>query len=151
MEGWVNVFEPDTNPENLDLANRSAAELIQADGRTFARISSNPGNSSNTVLIKVPRGIMETLKGEAATFEVMLRSSNDDSQQFAIFCEFKTMGSCGRKRFSARKQLEAYIFDVLVNDKSLTRNQEAHIAFNTDLALVGKALDLYSIRVRTGN
>ena len=147
-EGWVNVFEPDANPQDLDLANRSAAELIQADGRTFARISSNPGNSSNTVLVKIPRGVLETLQGEAATFEVMLRSSGDDQQQFAIFCEFKSMGSCGRKRFTARKQIEAYIFDVLVNDELIGRNQSAYMAFNTDLGLRGKPLDLFSIRVR---
>ena len=147
-EGWVNVFEPDANPQDIDLANRSSAELIQAEGRTFARISSNAGNSGNTVLVKIPRGVLETLKGEAATFEVLLRSSDDEPQQFAIFCEFKSMGSCGRKRFTARKQTEAYIFDVLVNEKMIGRNQSAHMAFNTDLALGGQPLDLYSIRVR---
>ncbi len=148
-EGWVSVFAADTNPENLDFANRGRVELIRAEGRTFARLSSNSGSTGNTILVKVPRGVMQSIRGKAATFEMVLRSVEDGGQQFAIFCEFGEMGNCGRKRFAATGQLKAYIFDVLINDTNLASGEDAYLAVSTDMDLAGKPVDLFSVRVRS--
>ncbi|MEM8748709.1 MAG: hypothetical protein AAGF28_00290 [Pseudomonadota bacterium] len=150
-DGWVSVFSADGNPEALEFADRGAVELIRAEGRTFARMASRAGSSSNTILISVPPGVMQTLRGKSATFEVILRATGEEGHQFAVFCEFGDMGSCGRKRFEARDQVEAFIFDVLVNDKDLAPGQSANLAIMTDVSLCGESVDLYSVRVRTGS
>lgn len=148
-DGWVTIFAPDVNPENIVTGDSAAAELIRKDGRTIARIASNAGNTSNVVRIKIPRGVMVPLQGKAATLELILRAPNSEAQQFTIFCQFAELGNCGRKRFTVGKRQENFIFDVLVNDTVLPEGTDAFIAINTDISLKGAAIDLYSIRVRS--
>ena len=149
-EGWISVFNPADDSANIDANGKGTADLFQDGERNFVRLASNAGSDGNYVRIKVPRGVMLPLRGEAATFEVMLKNNSDTPQQFALFCEFGDMGGCGRKRFRANDRIEAFIFDVLVNDTPLPENQDAYIRFNTDLGGNGKTIDLYSIRVRSG-
>lgn len=150
-DGWITAFDPSENSGNIDASGRGTADLFQDNNRTFVRLASNEGSSRNTVRIKIPRGVVLPLKGKAATFELVLKNATDTPHQFALFCEFASMGNCGRKRFKAEKQVEAFIFDVLVNDIELPENEDAYISFNTDLTGTGKALDLYAIRVRSGS
>lgn len=148
-EGWVSIFSPDANPEGIETGDTGRAELINVDGRQVARLASGSGENA-TIKVRVPRGVMETLRGKAATFEVTLAAEAGQAQQFALYCEFGEMGSCGRKRFRAKAEPEAHIFDVLINDTALEEGKDAFIAINTDIGAEGKVLDLYSIRVRTG-
>lgn len=143
---WVAVFSADTNPENIINRNEGQVQLIQSDGRTFARITSNPG-TDNRIRFVVPAGVMEQIKGRAATFEMTMQAV-DGQQQFSVYCEFGAMGSCGRKRFEIDGRMQPFIFDVLVNDTSLPANEQALLAVNTDLGGTGKGIDLLSIRVR---
>ena len=148
-KGWVSIFVPDANPENIDTGVGGRAELVNISGKQIARLASGKENNTN-IKIRIPKGVMETLRGKAATFEVTLAAEAGNTQQFALYCEFGEMGSCGRKRFRAKATPEAHIFDVLINDTTLGENEDAFIAINTDISASGKVLDLYSIRVRTG-
>ena len=148
---WATVYLPDGSSDALEYAGRGAVELVRSEGRTIARMASTAGSSANRILVEIPDRVMEQLKGEAATFELTLKSTEPDGQQFAVFCEFASLGACGRKRFNARDRFEAFIFDVLVNEGNLQPGERAYLAINTDVNLGGKALDLQSIRVRSGN
>ncbi len=147
---WIVAFSPDDNADNIVTEDRGKAELVQDGDRSVARLSSNRGSASNTVRIKVPKGVIEPLRARAATFEVRLKTNNIAEQQFAIFCEFGAMGNCGRKRFSAGKDEKPFIFDVLINDAQLAAGADAFLAINTDLSGGGNPLDMISIRVRSG-
>ncbi len=149
-EGWVSAFSPIDDSQNIDSSGRGIVELFQDGNQNFARLASNAGSTNNNIRIKIPRGIMQTLKGKAATFELVIKNSDDQAHQFAIFCEFGAMGSCGRKRFKVGKKAEPFIFDVLANDADLPENQDAYLSITTDLSGNGKAIDLYSVRVRSG-
>jgi hypothetical protein len=91
---------------------------------------------------------MLPLKGAVATFEVLIKSSDETAHQYAVYCEFSAMGSCGRKRFTATSKLEALIFDVTINNVVLADGEDAFLSFNTDLSGQGKAIDVYAVRVR---
>lgn len=148
--GWVSVFAPDTNADKIDTGDGGRAELVRVDGRDVARIASTGDGDDTTIRIEVPRGVMESLRGKAATFELQIAGGSGESHQFAVYCRFGDMGECGRKRFRARERLEPYLFDMLVNDASLGDGETAHIAIDTDIGEGGQSLDLYSIRVRSG-
>lgn len=149
QDGWVTVFEPDADAENIDTGNGGRAELVAIRGRQVARLASARSENS-TVKIRVPAGLMESLRGKAATFEVVLSSEDQQDQQFALYCEFAGLGQCGRKRFQSKPTPESYIFDVLINDAPLNEGENAYIAINTDISANGRLLNLFSIRVRTG-
>ena len=149
-EGWISAFAPLDDSQNIDASGRGTADLFQDGNTNFVRLASNPGSTGNTLRIKIPLGIMETIKGRAATFEVIIKNASDKVHQFAIFCEFAEMGTCGRKRFKVGKKVESYIFDALINDVDLPQGKDAYLAINTDLSSQGKAIDLLAIRVRTG-
>lgn len=148
--GWVTIFAPDSNPENIDTSSGGRAELVRVEGRAVARIVSPDRGDDRTIRIGIPRGVMESLRGKAATFELQIAGPDDAAQQFAIYCEFSVMGECGRKRYRARAQAEPYLFDMLVNDASLPEGEDAYLAIDTDIGEGSAALDLYSVRVRTG-
>ncbi len=147
--GWVSIFDPASDPESIETGENGRAELVSLAARQVARLAS-AAETNSTVKIRIPRGIMETLRGKAATFEVTLAALPGQAQQFALYCEFSEMGNCGRKRFRATPQPESHIFDVLINDASLGEGEDAFISINTDLSATGKAIDLHSIKVRTG-
>ncbi|MEL6744604.1 MAG: hypothetical protein AAFO68_03935 [Pseudomonadota bacterium] len=144
--GWVSVFSADSNPESIETGNEGRAELLRADGRTYARLASNQG-VDNRIRFVMPPGVMEQLRGRAATFEITMQAV-DGEQQFSIYCEFGALGSCGRKRFQIDGRLQPFIFDVLINDTRLASGERARLAINTDLGGTGKAVDVSTIRVR---
>ena len=148
-DGWITVFSADANPEALNTDNKGVAELIRRGPRIVAQLASNPGTNNN-LLITVPRGVMDTIRGKAATFELALKATEGGDQEFAVFCQFGDMGTCGRKRFTASAQADTFIFDILTNNVPQLEGEEAYIAINTDLSGSGRAVDIYGIRVRAG-
>ena len=149
-DGWIIAFNPANDAGNLDASGRGTADLFQDGNANFVRLTSNAGSTRNNIRIRLPRGVMEPLQAKAVTFEILLKNPADAPHEFAVFCEFGAMGNCGRKRFSASKKVEAFIFDVLTEDVALAQNEEAHITLNTDLSGEGRPLDIYSVRVRVG-
>ena len=150
QEGWVLVFDPAADGDAIDTNNQGRAELFQSNNGMYARLTSNAGGSGNNVRIRVPAGVLEPLRGKAATIEVMARNPDNGSQQFAMFCQFATMGECGRKRFEASGKVEAYLFEMLVNDTTQPADETAWLAINSDLGGNGAPLDIYSVRMRPG-
>ena len=150
-DGWVTAFNPAEDAANIDSADRGQADLFQDGNRNFIRLASNAGSTRNNLRIQIPRGVMEPLQGKAVTFEVVLKNPADQPHQFALFCEFGEMGSCGRKRFQATNKVEAFIFDVLINDAPLGANENAYLSINTDLTSNGKPVDIFGIRIRSDN
>lgn len=146
--GWITAFNPSEDSDNVLTGDRGTASLYQDDSSSFIRMASNPGSTDNNIRILIPRGVLIPLRGEAATIELLIKNSSDAPHQIAVFCEFSSMGSCGRKRFDARDRAEAQIFDVILNDVELAANEDAFISINTDLAGDGKSIDLYTIRFR---
>ncbi|NKB51526.1 MAG: hypothetical protein GKR97_04770 [Rhizobiaceae bacterium] len=147
-DGWVTVFNPSDDSINIDAGGRGTAEVFQNPNERFVRLTSNAGSSDNNLKILVPRGVMLPLKGEAATIEILLKSSAKTNHQFAVYCEFGKMGNCGRKRFAAGDRVEAQIFDVILNNVDLGPDEDAYLSFNTDVGGKGQAIDIYAIRLR---
>lgn len=147
-DGWINAFRPDDDIQNVVTENRGVADLFQDGAVSFLRMTSNPGSTLNTLKIKIPRGVMETIRGKTATFELTIKNSGAETHQFAVFCEFANLGNCGRKRFKVTPKVESFIFDVLVEDKPLANDADAYLALHTDMTSSGKSIDLYSVRVR---
>lgn len=147
-DGWVTAFNPGDDSVNIETGGRGTAEIFQNENENFVRLASNAGGSENNLRILVPRGVMLPLKGEAVTIEVLIKSSAKTNHQFAVYCDFGDMGSCGRKRFTAANRVEAQIFDVLLNNVDLGPDEDAYLNFNTDLGGEGRAVDVYAIRLR---
>ena len=149
-EGWISVFDPASDPTAIVTENRGTAELIQRENGTVARLtSSNPGTTGN-LLIRIPPGIVQQMRGKATTFEIVMAGAADDDQEVAIYCRFDALGSCGRKRFAVGRDTEAQIFDVLAEDTELPAGREAFLAINSDLGGKDRSVEVAGIRMRTG-
>lgn len=149
-EGWISVFDPAVDPGAIVTENRGTAELVQTDGGTIARLRSASSAAQGNILIRIPPGVAEQMRGKAVTFELVLSAPADSGQQVAIYCEFDVLGSCGRKRFEVGRDPTSQIFDVLAEDVSLPSGRTAFIAFNTDILGQGRSIDLVGIRMRIG-
>ena len=147
-EGWVRLFDPQENPQDLDTDGQAEAILLRADGTMMARITPGGGDANATVRLRLPPGPMNALRGRAATFELIAAAEAGESQQFGVQCRFASLGRCGRKRFSASKEPDTNIFDVLINDASLPQGEAAYLEITPDLQGQGRPLDIYALRVR---
>ena len=149
--GWVTVFLPDANAADVVTTGAGAAELQVNGEQSVMRMASPSRETKDNLLIKIPRGIMSELRGQAGTFELIVQATEAETQEFVMYCQFGAMGTCGRKRFTATANLEPIIFDVLINDAELGENEDAYLAINTDFENKGRSLDIFAIRLRIGS
>ena len=149
-EGWVSVFDPATDPSAIVTENRGTAELVQVEGGTIARLRSASAGADGNILIRIPPGVVQQMRGKATTFEIVVAAPTDGDQQVAIYCEFDVLGSCGRKRFEVGRDPTSHIFDVLAEDISMPADRSAYVAINTDILGQGRSVDVAVIRMRLG-
>ena len=146
-EGWVTLFDPQSNPQDLDTAGAGEAILLRVDNATMARLTP-PRDGTATMRLRLPPGPLEDLRGKAATFEILAKADAGENQQFALQCRFASLGKCGRKRFRGATEAQPYIFDVLLNDADLETGETAYLDVTPDLQGQGRPLDLFAVRVR---
>jgi len=70
QDGWVTVFMPDINAADVVTNGAGAAELQNDGARSIMRMASPDRETQSNLLIRVPRGVMKDLQGQAATLEL---------------------------------------------------------------------------------
>jgi hypothetical protein len=116
---------------------------MQDDTGSFLRVRS--GNSGSAVSFDVGQGILETLAGKHAVFDILARAEDGKQTQISVDCNFGELGDCGRRRYAVGHQSNEYLFDVQFPDKR--PGAAGTIAVNSDFDGQGKSVDIYEIRV----
>jgi hypothetical protein len=145
--GWITVFEPG-DPRGLVTGGVATAELAKDNEGSYVRLKAPPGNGEAGVKFTVEPGVMETIRGKNAIFEIKVRTGSRKKHQFVVTCQFRQLGKCGRKRFAAGSALETFVFSTSLKDKVITGEPKSgFLSIKSDISGSGKALDLYLIRV----
>lgn len=145
-DGWIGVFEASRNAATVDAGANGVARLEGADENAFVRLERRVGGEQASIRLAVPPGVMQTIRGRSATFELVARSDAVD-QPFALTCDFGDAGACGRKRFAAKPQRQSFLFDATLGSDG---SGAGAIVIDPDLAGSEgmRSLDVYSLRVR---
>jgi len=145
--GWITVFKPD-DPRGMVTGGVATAELGEDQDGSYVRIKAPPGNGEAAVRFTVEPGVMETIRGRKATFEIKVKTDNGKNHQFVVTCHLRQLGGCGRKRFTVGPALETFLFEASLKDKAVTgEDRSGFLSIKSDISGGGKMLDLYLIRV----
>jgi len=144
---WLNVFEPG-DPRGLSTRPVTTAELGKDNDGEFVRLAGRANDHANDVILTVEPGIMEAMSGKTVTFELKTKSGDGADLQFVVTCQFNSSGDCGRKRFTAAKLTESFVFNVQIpKGAAADRNKSGSISLIADISGQGRPLDLYLFRI----
>jgi hypothetical protein len=147
---WMDIYKPGSNS---DLARpRSKATIDEgrdSDGVATIIVSNAPDQDGD-VLVEVPASILQELAGKTSTLAITVKSNTEKPAQIYIQCEFKTLGDCGRHRYTVTNERADELIQVKFDGK-LGPSEPGHIVINSDLTGEGSAIRLYGIRVLPGS
>lgn len=142
QRAWITVFTP-SDPTLVSAPADAMAEVMKDDTGSFLRIRS--GASGAAIRFDVGQGVLESLTGKHAVFDILARTEEGKETQMSVDCNFGDLGDCGRKRYAVGHQSNEYLFDVQFPDKR--PGAAGTIAVNSDFDGQGKSVDIYEIRV----
>ncbi|MGI9353311.1 MAG: hypothetical protein ACR2O3_17255 [Rhizobiaceae bacterium] len=156
-EKYITILEPG-DLSSLITSNRGQAEIINELNLEMIRLVSVRNDQDRTqpakpILLRLRPGVLEQISGKKVTFEIYAKSGTPNPAQFTVKCVFRSLGSCGRKRFRVGLQPEASIFAFDMG-KVTDPNVNAYIAINTDTTDIasttgkGDIIDIVYARLR---
>jgi hypothetical protein len=145
---WTMIFTPGKDTGVKARATADISSTKDSDGAATV-IASHAPDQDGEVLIDVPADVLQQLAGKTSTLAVTVKSANSNPAQIYIQCEFGTLGECGRHRFTLTNERADELFQVKFDGK-LAPDQTGHIIINSDLTGRGQPVNLYGIRVQTG-
>lgn len=147
---WVDIYKPGAN---VDVAKSRAKASIDenrdSDGLATV-ITSNAPDQDGDVLIEVPASLLQDLAGKTSTIAITVKSNTDKPAHIYIQCEFKTLGDCGRHRYTVTNERADELIQVKFDGK-MSPSTSGHIVINSDLTGEGSSIRLYGIRVLPGS
>lgn len=139
---WINVFSP-SDATMVSAPGETTAEVMQDESGSFLRIRS--GEAGSSILFDIGQGVLESLAGKKATFDIVARAEEGKETEMSVDCNFGELGDCGRKRYAVGYEKGDYLFEVDFGGKQ--PGAGGTIAINSDFANEGRAVDIYEIKV----
>ncbi len=143
----IDVFKPD-DPTGLVAGATITATLDNDAAGDFVRLAGTAGNPEGFAEIIVDPGVMETMAGKKASFNLKVKSGDGEGHQFVITCQFRELGDCGRKRFTASLHSESFVFETTLKEGVASGDEKSgSMRIVIDNSGTGKALDIYSVQM----
>jgi hypothetical protein len=147
---WTDIFKPGADaPAVKPRAKANVAEDRDSDGLATI-ITSNAPDQDGDVLVEVPASLLADLAGKTSIIAVTVKSNTEKPAQIYIQCEFKTLGDCGRHRYTVTNERADELIQLKFDGK-MSPSSPGHIVINSDVTGEGSSIRLYGIRVRAGS
>lgn len=147
---WIDIFRPGRDAAAATVRARAViAEDRDSDGLATV-ISSNAPDQDGDVLIAVPAALLADLAGKTSIIAVTVKSNTDKPAQIYIQCEFKSLGDCGRHRYTVTNERADKLIRIEF-DGTMSPSSAGHLVINSDLTGEGSSIRLYGIRVLPGS
>lgn len=144
---WLTIFSPG-DPRGLVTLEGSTAELGKDNNGAYARLSDRANDPTGGFQLVVEPGVMETMRGKTATFEITAKSGNGGTLQFVITCQFGSASDCGRRRFTADATPQSFVFETAIDASPVTGvSKIGTISLIADVTGKARPLDLYRFRI----
>lgn len=145
---WAEVFVP-SKAAQLKAGSQARVETVSAsEGQAALILSAQPGEAGD-VAIEVPTEILREMAGKSSTIAITVQSGLNGPSQLAVRCDFGSLGSCNRHRFTATQEKQDALFRVSF-DRSIAPNRPGRLIVNTGLAGPENPVLVYSVRILPG-
>ncbi|MGH6810702.1 MAG: biotin transporter BioY [Ensifer adhaerens] len=145
---WVEVYTPGKTGA-ITPGPQATAEPVNDDGGQRVLLTSADADASGDVTIEIPAAILAELSGKTSTLALTVQATPGKATEFAVECNFSSLGECGRHRFTLHDERVDMLFKVTF-DRSLAPSAAGQLVINSDISGGGKGLNLYAIRVLPG-
>jgi hypothetical protein len=145
---WLEVFVP-TEVAAVKPGPRAKAEPFDENGGERLRLTSAVATKDGDVAIEIPADALAQLSGKSSTLALTVQATPGKTTEFAVECEFSTLGDCGRHRFTAHDERLDMLFKVAF-DRKPAPNGPGRLVINSDVSGAGNSLDVFAVRVLPG-
>ncbi|MCA1491129.1 biotin transporter BioY [Ensifer sp. NBAIM29] len=145
---WIEIFTA-AEAAAVRPAARARAEPVDDDGGARVRLTSMTVTEDGDVAIEIPADVLSELSGKSSTLALSVKALPGKATEFAVECDFSTLGACGRHRFTVHDERLEMLFKVSF-DRSLAPNSPGRLLINSDVSGGGNSLEVYAIRVLPG-
>jgi hypothetical protein len=147
---WMDIYVPGSNSDVVRPRSKASIDEGRDSDGVATIIASNAPDQDGDVLVEVPASILQELAGKTSTLAITVKSNTEKPAQIYIQCEFKTLGDCGRHRYTVTNERADELVQVKFDGK-LGPSEPGHIVINSDLTGEGSTIRLYGIRVLPGS
>ncbi len=145
---WVEIFVPSKAAE-MKAGGQAKIETVAASEGQAVRIASATSGEGGDVSVEVPPEVLREMAGKSSTVALTLQSGQNSSAQLSVRCDFGSLGSCSRHRFTATQEKLEALFRVTF-ERSLAPNRPGRLIFNSGIDGADRAVLLYSVRILPG-
>ncbi|MBB4348805.1 MULTISPECIES: hypothetical protein [Rhizobiaceae] len=147
-EEWVSIFQPQQGTA-FTAGSQARAEIATATEAQALKITSATPDASGDVAIEVPVEILRELAGKSSTLALTIQSAANQHSQISVRCDFGSLGSCSRHRFTATQEKLDALFKVSF-DRTMAPNAPGRIIVNTGIQGADRPVFIYSVRALPG-
>lgn len=147
-DDWQEVFVPSKLAE-LKAGAQARVEAVSASEGQAVRIVSAVPDAAGDVAIDVPTEILREMAGKSSTVALTLQSGQNRTTQLSVRCDFGSLGTCSRHRFTASQEKQDALFRVSF-DRTLAPNRPGRLILNSGIEGADRPILLYSVRILPG-
>lgn len=147
-EEWASIFEPQQGAA-FTAGSQARAEIATGTEAQALRITSATPNAAGDIAIEVPVEILHELAGKSSTIALTIQSAANQHSQLSVRCDFGSLGTCSRHRFTATQEKLDALFKVSF-DRTMAPNAPGRIMLNTGIQGADRPVFIYSVRALPG-
>ena len=147
-EEWAAIFEPRDGAVFKAGAQAQAQIATGTEGQAL-RITSATPNAAGDIAIEVPVDVLRELAGKSSTLALTIQSAANQHSQLSVRCDFGSLGSCSRHRFTATQEKLDALFKVSF-DRTMAPNAPGRILLNSGIQGADRPVFIYSVRALPG-
>lgn len=147
-EEWIEVLKP-TEASKVTAGAQAKVENVSENEGPTVRVTSLTSGTDGAASVQVPVNVLQQMAGKPSTIALTLQSTSDTPTQITVECDFGSLGSCGRHRFTASRQKTDALFQVRF-DRSLAPTSPGRLIINSDVDGKARGINVYAIRVLPG-
>lgn len=145
---WVEVFAP-SKAAAMKPGPQARVETVAASEGQAARVLSATAGEGGDVAIDVPPEVLREMAGKSSTVAVTLQSGGNNLAQLSVRCDFGSLGTCSRHRFTATQEKQEALFRVSF-DRTLAPNRPGRLVLNSGIDGADRPVLIYSVRILPG-
>ncbi len=145
---WIEVFKP-ADAGKIENGPRARTENVTETEGPAVRLTSQSGNTDGNIAISVPASVLQQLAGKSSTIALTLQSTTDEPTQITVECDFQSLGSCARHRFSVTREKSDALLQVRF-DRSLAPSSPGRLMINSDVDGKARGINLFAVRILPG-
>lgn len=147
-EDWAAIFEPKEGAV-FRAGSQAQAQIATGTEGQALRISSATPNAAGDIAIEVPVEVLRELAGKSSTLALTIQSAVNQQSQLSVRCDFGSLGTCSRHRFTATQEKLDALFKVSF-DRTMAPNAPGRILVNSGLQGTDRPVFIYSVRALPG-